>query len=216
MSGSRGQPAAPTCSRLCGREGRVIRCAWPRGPACQAPFTASALGALLYPGPQGPQRPEARPELCSRRPTTQAPERTPSIHLGLPLPLVVALLCGSHSGIFRTPRNGAQSWGSHARRHQLGRQGQQDSLPRGRGFSRLLLAPCWFGGGESFWPCPSAGLAPFPCPRCLASDVHPAGSDAVQTALGTSPLLSGPASSCVKLAAMTPAAVFPQPFGAGH
>lgn len=49
-----------------------------------------------------------------------------------------------------------------------------------------------------------------PCPRCLASgDVHPPGSDAVQTALGTSPLLSRPVSSCVKLTAMTLAVVFP-------
>ena len=109
---------------------------------------------------------------------------------------------------FRTPRNGSRSWGSCARRRQLGHQGQQDSLPRGHGFSRLLLAPCWFGGGRvsSLSQLRSSTL---PCPRRLVSgDVHPPRSDAVQTALGTSPLLSQPVSSCVKLTAMTLAVVF--------
>ena len=85
--------------------------------------------------------------------------------------------------------------------------------------SRILSRVATVSPG-SCWPLAGLGVgrvsslsqlrsSTLPCPRRLVSgDVHPPRSDAVQTALGTSPLLSQPVSSCVKLTAMTLAVVF--------
>lgn len=77
-------------------------------------------------------------------------------------------------------------------------------------FLQAPAGPLLVWGWGEFPALPQLRSSTLPCPRCLASgDVHPPGSDAVQTALGTSPLLSGPVSSCVKLTAKTLAVVFP-------
>lgn len=161
-------------------------------------------------GPQGQQRPEACLECSSLCPAALAPERAPSIHLGLPfsaLPFLVALLHGSQSGIFRIPRSGARSWGAAMPGDSSwdARDSRIRSCVAGS-FCRLLLRPlvglgAFFSpavsplvGEESFLPCPSLSLEPSPVIAVWRQEmlVHPVLVLASRMALGKSPPLSGP------------------------
>lgn len=172
-----------------------------RHPGAQSPLPV---------GPQGQQRPEACLECSSFCRAALAPERAPSIHLGLPfspLPFLVALLHGSQSGIFRIPRNGARSWGVAMPGDTSwdARDSRVLSCVAGS-FCRPLLRPlvglgAFFSpavspsvGEESFLPCPSLSLELSPVIAVWHQEmlVHPVLVLASRMALGKSPPLCGP------------------------